>query len=1001
VRVLRLLLAAALVTTALGALPPVARAAVPAGFTDTHVAAVVAPTGLAETPDGRLLVSSQRGQIRVIKNGVLLAAPALDLSSRICTNSERGVLGVAVDPDASNPAVYVFYTAKGSDARCPVANGTPNAAGAPRNRVSRFTMTGDVIDPASEVQLLNGIYSTAGFHNAGDLKVGRDGYLYVTTGDGGCDYRGDATRPGGSGCAGENDASRDRNVLNGKVLRITTSGGIPADNPFTGPGTARCRTGPAAEGLTCQEAFAVGLRNPFRFAFDPNATGTSFRVNDVGQSVWEEIDQGAKGADYGWNGREGHCQHTNVETSCGTATPAGLTDPVYDYPHSLTVGGLPCSSITGGAYVPNGVWPVAYTGAYLFSDYVCGTIFALSPGKVRTTLVSGLGSSSAVAMTFAKDGATQSLYYTSYAGGGEVRKLTATGTANRAPVARLTASATSGAVPLTVKLDGSASTDADGNPLSYTWAFGDGSANQTTSTPTLSHSYSRAGRFTASLTVRDSTGASSSASVVLHPGDTAPVLTITSPTAGQRFSVGGSYALTGTATDAEDGALPASALRWTVVRHHGTHTHPHLGPVAGNKVPLTGPAPEDLDAAANSYLEILLSATDAAGVTSTVRRNFDPARVPVTFATSPTGRRATVNGQNVTGPTTVTSWQGYPLQIAVPRQSVAGRPYGFVGWSDGGAAAHLYRTPAVASTLTATLAPAPSVPRSVSARQSASGSATISWSPPSSAGGSAVGGYRVTRDGVDSAGTGAYASTQPATARSFTLTGLVPGDIYTLTVAAVNGQGVGVVAPVQVTVLGPKLATAPTAVTVRPTTPGVASISWSPPASAGTFALTGYRVSRDDVDAKGTGPWSTVVPATTRTFSMTSLVAGRTYTLTVQAVTAAGRGASVAGQVVVGSATAISAPSAVSVRQVAAGQAAIGWNPPLVLGGKTVTGYRVSRDGTDAVGTGAWSTVVPGTQRSFTMSKLVAGRAYALTVQAVVSTGEVTPASRGLVWTTF
>lgn len=1002
-RALRLLLAvvltASLAGTALVGSPSVAQAAVPAGFTDSRVASVVAPTGLAATPDGRLLVSSQRGQVRVVKNGTLLATPALDLSSRICTNSERGVLGVAADPDPATHAVYVFYTAKGSDATCPLSNGTPDAAGAPRNRVSRFTMTGDVIDPASEVQLLNGIYSTAGYHNAGDLAVGRDGYLYVTTGDGGCDFRGDTRYPGGSGCGGDNDASRDRNVLNGKVLRITTSGAIPADNPFTGTGTARCRTGPAAAGLTCQEAYAVGLRNPFRFAFDPNAAGTSFRVNDVGQNVWEEIDQGAKGADYGWNGREGHCQRTNVETSCGTATPVGLTDPVYDYPHSTTVGGTACGSITGGAYVPNGVWPAAHTGAYLFADYVCGAIFSLSPTKVRTTLVSGLGASSAVALTFAPDGATRSLYYTSYAGGGEVRKLAATGSANRAPVARLTASPTSGAVPLTVRLDGSTSTDTDGDALSYTWAFGDGTPDQTTTSPAVSHAYTRSGRSTATLTVRDPAGLTSSASVVLTPGNTAPAVTITSPTAGQQFGVGGSYTLTGTATDAQDGTLPSSALRWTVIRHHGVHTHPYLGPVSGNAVPLTGPPPEDLDAAANSYLEVQLSATDSAGVTSTASRRFDPAKVAVTVATAPTGRTVTVNGQAVTGPTTLTSWRGYDLQLAVPAQAVAGRPYGFAAWSDGGAAAHTYRTPASAATVTGTLAPAPTAPTTVTARQSASGSATISWAPPTSAGGSAVSGYRVTRDGVDSAGEGAYSTVVAATARSFTMTRLVPGRVCTLTVAAVNAQGAGVTAPVAVTVLGVGLASTPTAVTVRPTTPGVASLTWAPP--AGGPAVTGYRVFRDGVDEVGVGAYSSTLPATARTFSMTALVPGRTYTLGVQAVTAAGVGAPVTAGVLPSTFSNVSAPSGVAARQSAAGQATLTWNVPAIGGGKTVTGYRVSRDGTDRVGVGAYTTVLPATARTFTMTSLAAGQAYTLSVQAVVSTGEATPVARGLVWTAF
>ncbi|WP_375426092.1 fibronectin type III domain-containing protein [uncultured Friedmanniella sp.] len=1003
---LRPLLALLLLTTALtaGSRPAVA-AAVPVGFTDSQVASVPSPTALAATPDGRLLVASQGGQIRVVKNGVLLATPALDLAGKNCTNSERGVLGVAADPDPTSRTVYVFYTARGSDATCPVAGSGPNPAGAPRNRVSRFTMTGDVIDPASEVRLLDGIYSTAGYHNAGDLHVGHDGYLYVTTGDGGCDYHGDATHAGGSGCGGDNDTSRDRNVLNGKVLRITTSGGIPTDNPFTGTGTARCNTGPAAAGTTCQEAYAVGLRNPFRFAFDPNATGTTFRIDDVGQNVWEEIDQGARGADYGWNTREGHCQRTDSESSCGSPTPAGLTDPVYDYPHSTTVGGVSCGSITGGAYVPTGVWPAAYNGSYLFSDYVCGTIFALSPGGVRTTLVSGLGSSSAVAMTFAPDvagggdGAGQSLYYTSYAGGGEVRRLAATGTANRAPVARVTASPTSGALPLTVTLNGSTSTDADGGSLSYSWAFGDGTAGTTTTGATTTHTYARAGAFTAILTVRDAAGASSSASVVVHPGDRAPAVRISTPTSGQQFVVGGAYTLSGTATDAEDGALPASALSWTVLRHHQTHTHPCLGPVSGNDIPLAGPAPEDLDAAASSYLEIRLSATDSAGVTTTVSRTFNPVKVPVTLASSPTGAKVTVNGVSVTGPTTVTSWQGYGLQVMVPAQNLGGRPYGFEWWSDHGTATHSYVTPASASTLTGYLAPAPSVPTAVTARQGATASATLSWSPPTAPGKSAVSGYRVTRDGVDSAGEGAYATTVAATARSFTLTRLVPGRIYTLTVAAVNAQGAGVAASVRVTVLGPGLVTAPTTVSVRPTDPGRASISWSPPAG-GSPAVTGYRVSRDGTDEKGVGPYSTVLSATTQTNTLTSLVPGRTYRLTVQAVTAAGAGAPVSAEVVPSSFSTVSAPSSVSVRQPASGQATLTWNVPIIGGGKTVTGYRVSRDGTDSVGVGAYTTVVSAGTRTFTMTSLAVGQAYTLSVQAVVSTGEATPVSQAAIWTT-
>lgn len=143
--------------------------------------------------------------------------------------------------------------------------------------MSRFVLPdSNVVDPATV--LIDNIHSPAGDHNAGDLRFGKDGNLHVGVGvgvgDGGCDYAGN------SGCAGANDAARDRHVLLGKILRITPSG----DNPFAGAGTARCNaSGSTAAGNSCQDTFAWGLRNPFRIAFDPNAAGTRLHINDVGQ----------------------------------------------------------------------------------------------------------------------------------------------------------------------------------------------------------------------------------------------------------------------------------------------------------------------------------------------------------------------------------------------------------------------------------------------------------------------------------------------------------------------------------------------------------------------------------------------------------------------------------------------------------------------------------------------------------------------------------------------
>jgi glucose/arabinose dehydrogenase len=872
------------------------QAAAPPQFADELVASLRSPTAIAFMPDGRMLATTQAGQLRVLAGGVLRPTPALDLNTRMCTNSERGLLGVATDPDPGSRAIFLFYTPRGSSTACPTnAASGANPSGAPRHRVSRFVLRDDsTVDPASETILLDGIYSPAGYHNAGDLHVGKDNNLYVSTGDGGCDYRGRAGSPGGSGCGGTNDASRDRNILNGKILRITRTGGIPADNPFQGTGTASCRTAPAAAGTTCQEIFALGLRNPFRMAFDPNASGTSFRINDVGQDVWEEINRGVKGADYGWNAREGLCARTGSATDCGPAKPAQYTDPSYVYGHS---GG--CSSITGGAFVPNGAWPAAYTGAYLFSDYVCGKIFSLANGA-RSDFATELGAGSAVHLEFGPYANTQALYYTSYANGGQIRRISYTGTANRVPTAVLTANPTSGAAPLAVTLNGAASRDPDGDALTYLWSYGDGTAAETSSASTRTHNY-RSGNWTATLRVRDAANnVSAPVTVAISSGNHAPAVSISSPSAGQLFTAGTTYVLRGSASDAEDGALPGSALSWRILRRHNTHTHPFLGPVTGNNIAMVAPGPENLAAAADSDLRIELTATDSKGVKTTVTRVFAPRKINVTFATSPAGRVVTVDGSRITGPTTLTSWAGYGLQVGVPEQVDAqGQRFGFGSWSDGGGAAHTF-TPLQASTLTATLqARGPSAPAGVSAAPSGAGAATIKWGPPASTGGSPVTGYRVSRNGTDSAGQGPYTTTVAASARSFTMTRLVVGQRYTLSVQAITAAGTSAAVGRAVTVTTWNLPGAPTAATAAQSGPGAAVINWSPPTSTGGPPVTGYRVSRNGVDSAGQGAYTTTGAATARSFTMTRLVVGQRYTLSVRAITAVGTGPAVSRSVAI------------------------------------------------------------------------------------------------------
>ncbi|MCP3100190.1 PQQ-dependent sugar dehydrogenase [Myxococcus sp. K15C18031901] len=487
--------------------PEVASAAIslPPDYSDVSVARVASPTSLGFTPDGRVLITTQPGHLRVVAGGVLLPTPALNLASKLCANGERGLLGIAVDPAfAVTHHVFLYYTFNKFNT---CVSNTPTV---PVNRVSRFLLADDnTVDPASELILLDNLPSTASNHNGGDLQFGSNGYLYISVGDGGCQL-GDPSR-----CASQNTTARRLDVPLGKILRVRKNGGIPSDNPFAATsGSRRCAnpagvppgTGP------CQEIFATGLRNPFRIAMKPGTS--SFLINDVGQDTWEEIDEGALGADYGWNTREGHCA-TGSTTDCG-APPAGMTNPLFDYKHGTNPASSPfqgCESITGGAFAPVGAWDASDDNAYFFSDYVCGRLFKLTRGPGNSVTVAAfatdLGANSAVTLRFGPAGTEQALYYTTYAGGGEVRRITFTGDHNHMPAASLSAAPTQGEAPLTVAFNGAASSDPDGDTLTYLWDFGDGTLLTQTSSPTTSHVYTTNGTFVVSLRVRDSNGATS------------------------------------------------------------------------------------------------------------------------------------------------------------------------------------------------------------------------------------------------------------------------------------------------------------------------------------------------------------------------------------------------------------------------------------------------------------------------------------------------------------
>ncbi len=417
---MRKLVAAAVLMSAAAVVPATnigvrwaAAAAVPSGFTDAPVANITAPTAVAGLPDGTVVVLSQPGSVRLIRGGALLPNAALTLSIGGCNGGERGLLGFATDRDfKANGFVYLYYTRPAS------------APGNCVNRASRFTMAGDVIDPNSEVVLVDNISSNAGNHNGGDLEIGGDGYLYISVGDAGRDPR---------GRAGANVAAQDLSLLNGKILRVVPSTGEAAPgNPISGPNSASCRDRgnlPSTPDTPCQELFAWGLRNPFRFAFDPNTGPDRFFINDVGQNTREEVDASGIGLNYGWPAREGVCPTGQNPVCNGPA--AGYTDPITDYSHGVG------QYITAGAFIPNGHWPAEYDGGYLFADGGSGSMWLRrADGSVDYANPFATGAQSIADMAFVSEGGSIALYYT--LSSGSVRKITSTAAAPAAPTVPLT-----------------------------------------------------------------------------------------------------------------------------------------------------------------------------------------------------------------------------------------------------------------------------------------------------------------------------------------------------------------------------------------------------------------------------------------------------------------------------------------------------------------------------------------------------------------------------------
>jgi glucose/arabinose dehydrogenase len=330
------------------------------------------PIGLAHAGDGsnRLFVVEQAGCIRFYLNGAVVGAPCgqagarfLDIRSKVTAGGERGLLGLAFHPQyAANGFFFVYYTS--------VANAAPPARNTGDIVIARYSVTADpnVADPASERILLVIPHSINGNHNGGQLSFGPDGFLYAAVGDGG-------------GGDDPFEAGQDLSQLLGKLLRIDVNEPnppfyrIPPTNPFVSGGPGTCFN-------ACDEIWAYGLRNPWRFGFD-RQTGDLY-IGDVGQVSWEEVDFQpagvAGGRNYGWDVLEGglhgggavpngNCHENIPAGSCQALLNGGSTLPILEY--GRTVG----NTVIGGFVYRGRPQSAVWTGSYVFADFGSGRVW--------------------------------------------------------------------------------------------------------------------------------------------------------------------------------------------------------------------------------------------------------------------------------------------------------------------------------------------------------------------------------------------------------------------------------------------------------------------------------------------------------------------------------------------------------------------------------------------------------------------------------------------------
>lgn len=582
----------------------------PDGFVAEPIAGDWAsPVGLCWIDETRLLVAERDGRVWYVEDDVKKNL-VYDISGETLTNGDRGMLGIAVPPDFDLTGwLYLFLVVD--------PNGNDRAALSFARLIRVRTSYGPggelVADPLSREYLLGDTWSTGVTschlsHTIGGLRFLSDGSLVMTTGD---NAHYDFTDTGGAdpNCFLDGRTPLDQDLgayrsqyddtLCGKVLRLDPETGLGlADNPYF--------TGDASD--LRSRIWARGLRNPYRFTLLPDSgPREALLIADVGWNLWEEINLCAGGENFGWPCFEGLGPQVDYQNADfrGICTGVAHDEPLVAWHHSQGgPSGFRGNCATGLAVYRGDRYPEVYRGRLFFFDYGRNWLRAAEMSDdlaLENVLVFGREMGGPVELV--EQPGTRDLVYCSLGNG--VFRLRYLG-AQLPPQAVLTATPSFGTGDLEVELSAAASSDPEGQPLTFEWDLGDGTS---ASGPSVTRTYTGTASYRVRVTVTDTEGLSSSAETLVTPNNTPPRLVrLIGPADGDEYEHDEPVRLGAEAVDDEDG--DALAATWTIDLVHDHHVHPDWATVQGQR----GMVTLDSHGPGDNHFVVRFTATDARGL---------------------------------------------------------------------------------------------------------------------------------------------------------------------------------------------------------------------------------------------------------------------------------------------------------------------------------------------------------------------------------------------------